>query len=403
MRRVRLCQHTKDDGKLCGSPAMRRKNYCYFHLEAVRRRRRLALMARTRRLLAEAKLVIIDLTNPYFSGIIRYMEAPRTLQQAIQYFADEQVCIDAVASLRWPDGPECPHCFVKEPYYLAAQKRWKCRSCRKQFSVKVKSIFEDSPVSLCKWLPALWLLVNAKNGVSSYELHRALGVSQKTAWFMLHRLRLVMKRRDLAFKLGGNDAGPVEVDETFVGGRVQNMHKSKRVKLQRIRGQQLETNHLNKTIVMGMLDRELRQVRAMVIPNTKRETLQNQILGEIKYGSTVFTDEHVGYDKLRDKYVHEIVTHTEEYVRGQVHTNGIENFWSLFKRMVRGTYVAVEPFHLDRYLDEQIFRFENRATKDNPLNDADRFVLALAQVANRRLTFAELTGKSGSQTEAEPF
>jgi transposase-like protein len=325
------------------------------------------------------------------------MEIPKTLLKAIQYFTDEQVCIDAVASMRWPNGPECPHCHAKEPYYLATQKRWKCRSCRKQFSVKAGTIFEDSPISLCKWLPALWMLVNDKNGVSSYELHRSLGVSQKTAWFMLHRLRLVMKHRDLAFKLGGNDAGPVEVDETFVGGRVQNMHKSKRIKLQQIRGQQLETTHLNKTIVMGMLDRDLRQVRAKVIPNVKRETLQSEVLKEIKYGSKVFTDEHVGYDNLRDKYVHEVVTHTDEYVRGQVHTNGIENFWSLLKRTLRGTYVAVEPFHLERYVDEQIFRFNNRSTKDNPLNDSDRFIAALAQVANRRLTFKELTGKTGSE------
>ena len=331
------------------------------------------------------------------------METPKTLLQAIQLFTDEQVCVDAVAAMRWPDGPLCPYCMGedrKNPYYLATQKRWKCRSCRRQFSVKVGTIFEDSPIPLQKWLPALWMLVNDKNGISSYELHRALGLSQKSAWFVLHRLRLVMKRRDLTFKFGGNGAGPVEVDETFVGGRVQNMHKSKRVRLQRIRGQQLETNHLNKTIVMGMLDRELRQVRAMVIPNTKRETLQHEILNEIQHGSTVFTDEHSGYNNLRDKYVHEIVTHTDHYVRGQVHTNGIENFWSLLKRTLRGTYVAVEPFHLERYVDEQIFRFNNRATKDNPLTDADRFVAALAQVANRRLTFKELTGKTGSEANA---
>ena len=173
------------------------------------------------------------------------------------------------------------------------------------------------------------------------------------------------------------------------------MHKSKRVKLQQIRGEQNETNYLNKTIVMGMLDRELRQVRARVIPNVKRETLQAEVLKEIKYGSKVFTDEHVGYDKLKFKYVHEVVTHTDEYVRGQVHTNGIENFWSLLKRTLRGTYVAVEPFHLERYVDEQIFRFNNRATKDNLLNDADRFVFALSKIVGKRLTYAELTGKEG--------
>ena len=146
------------------------------------------------------------------------METPKTLQQAIQLFTDEQVCIDAVAAMRWHDGPECPHCHAKEPYYLATQKRWKCRSCRSQFSVKVGTIFEDSPIPLQKWLPALWMLVNDKNGVSSYELHRALGISQKSAWFVLHRLRMVLKQNS-GFQLGGHDAGPVEVDETFVGGQ----------------------------------------------------------------------------------------------------------------------------------------------------------------------------------------
>ena len=299
--------------------------------------------------------------------------------------------------MRWPDGPVCPHCQSKEHYYLATQKRWKCKACRKQFSVKVGTIFEDSPIPLQKWLPALWLLVSAKNGVSSYEIHRALGITQKSAWFVLHRLRLALKRKDFAFKLGGPDAGPVEVDETFVGGKKQNMHKDKKVRYEARGGAS------GKTIVMGLLDRDLRQVRAKVVPDVKRETLQAEVLREVKHGSKVFTDGWVGYDLLHNRFVHEFVDHAERYVDGQVHTNGIENFWSLLKRTLRGTYVAVEPFHMERYLDEQIFRFNNRATKDNPLTDADRFVLALSQVSNRRLTFKELTGKSGSQATAEPF
>ena len=322
------------------------------------------------------------------------MKQPKTLLEAVQYFTDEQTCIDAVASMRWPDGVDCVFCHAKEPYYLATQKRWKCRSCRKQFSVKVKSIFEDSPIPLQKWLPALWMLVNDKNGISSYELHKAIGVTQKSAWFMLHRLRLALKGGGFGqhFKLGG-DGGPVEVDETFVGGKAKNMHRD-RAK----RYGQTGTNK-GKTVVMGLLDRDLRQVRAMVIPNVKRETLQTEVLREVKHGSKVYTDEHVGYDLLHQRFVHEFVKHTERYVDGQVHTNGIENFWSLLKRTLSGTYVAVEPFHLERYVDEQIFRFNNRATKDNPLNDSDRFVAALAQVANKRLTYAELTGKTG---EARP-
>jgi transposase-like protein len=320
------------------------------------------------------------------------METPKSLQQTIQYFTDEQVCIDAVAAMRWHDGPVCPHCEAKEPYYLATQKRWKCRSCRKQFSVKVGTIFEDSPISLCKWLPALWMLVNDKNGISSYELHRALAISQKSAWFVLHRLRLVLKQNP-GFQFGG----PVEVDETFVGGRIANMHKSKKARMTKIKGQQLKGDHMNKTIVMGMLDRDLRQVRAKVVPNVRRDTLQNEILREVKPGSVVYTDEWIGYNALRQQFVHDVVNHVEGYVEGKVHTNGIENFWALLKRTLKGTYVAVEPFHLDRYVDEQIFRFNNRATKENPLNDSDRFIAALAQVAGKRLTFKELTGKNGSQ------
>ena len=142
------------------------------------------------------------------------MDTPKTLQSAIKHYSDEQVCIDAVAKMRWPDGPQCPACLAKEPYYLKTQKRFKCRECRRQFSVKLGSIFEDSPIPLQKWLPAMWMLSNCKNGVSSWEIHRALGVTQKTAWFMLHRVRLVMKD-DRTHKFGFG--GPVESDETFIG------------------------------------------------------------------------------------------------------------------------------------------------------------------------------------------
>jgi transposase-like protein len=312
------------------------------------------------------------------------MDSPKTLLEAIHFFQDEQVCIDAVAAMRWLDGPVCPECETPNPYYLKTQKRWKCRECRVQFSVKRGTIFEDSPISLSKWLPALWLLCNSKNGVSSWELHRSLGVTQKTAWFMLQRLRLVLKDRHSS-KMGG---GPIEIDETFVGGNLKNMHNDKKRRYQRRGG-----SH-GKAIVMGLLDRDARKVRASVIPDVSRGVLVVEVLKNVEHNSTIYTDGATGYDGLKDhRFIHETVTHIEEYVRGQVHTQGIENFWSLLKRGLKGTYVAVEPFHLDRYIDEQVFRYNNRATKDNPLNDADRFALALSQVANKRLTYAELTGK----------
>jgi transposase-like protein len=329
------------------------------------------------------------------------METPQTLQQAIQYFSDEQVCIDAVAAMRWPEGPHCPDCWTpggdlgRNPYYLKTQKRWKCRDCRRQFSVKVATIFEDSPISLQKWLPALWMLVSCKNGISSYEIHRGLGVSQKTAWFMLHRLRLALKTEAFAFKMGGKDSGGVEVDETFVGGKLKNMHRDRRARFASEQGH--TGGATGKAIVQGMLDRDQRKVRASVVPNVKRDTLQTEVLNNVKYGSKIYSDDAVPYDGLKKKYIHEVVNHAEEYVRGQVHTNGLENFWSLLKRNLKGTYVAVEPFHLERYVDEQVFRFNNRATKDNPLKDSDRFLLALSQVANKRLTFAEVTGKDDAR------
>ena len=318
------------------------------------------------------------------------MDSPKTLQQAIQYFSDEQTCIDAVAMMRWLDGPRCPDCIgdaAKNPYYLKTQKRWKCRNCRRQFSVKVGTIFEDSPIPLQKWLPALWMLTSCKNGVSSWEIHRALGVSQKTAWFMLHRLRLAMKSPDMGTKLGSNDGGVVEVDETFVGGLVKNMHKDRKLRAIQKGG---VGPHGNKTIVQGILDRDARQVRATIIPNVKRETLQTQILDNVKFGSTVCTDEWVGYDGVRNRFVHEVINHANSYVNGRIHTNGIENFWSLLKRGLKGTYVAVEPFHLDRYIDEQAFRYNNR---HKPMKDGDRFEKAMSHVFGKRLTYAELTGK----------
>lgn len=320
---------------------------------------------------------------------------PTTLQQAIIHFADPDNCVKFLVARRWPDGVvKCPRCGSDRVAYVPSRRVWQCKSRHEkcQFSIKVGTIFEDSAISLDKWLLAMWLVANCKNGVSSWEVHRDLGVTQKTAWFMLHRIRLALGDVPES-KMGGN--GPVEVDETFIGPNPQKMHADKR----QARYKALSARP--KTLVMGMLDRESRQVRASVVPDVRRETLQNAILEQIEKGSTVYTDSAVGYDNLAARaYIHGTVNHVEQSVNGQIHTQGIENFWSLLKRGLRGTYVAVEPFHLDRYIGEQVLRFNNRATKDNPLSDADRFTLAVSQIVGKRLTYAELTGKEFKKPEA---
>jgi len=315
------------------------------------------------------------------------MEKPKTLQQAIRYFSDEQVCIDTVAALRWPKGPICPKCEGKDHYYLASQRRWKCKACARQFSVKVGTIFEDSALPLDKWLCALWMLVNCKNGVSSYEIHRALGITQKSAWFVLHRLRLALQRSSL-IKLGGKGK-EVEVDESFIGGKARNMHRN--VHRRRI----VQGGPHDKTIVMGILERG-GEVRAQVLPHRRKPLIQKEVRNHVAADSALMTDKLQSYDGLIRDYCHYVIDHAEAYVDGKVHTNGLENFWSLLKRGLKGTYISVEPFHLFRYLDEQTWRYNNRATKDNPMNDGDRFQLALSQIAGKRLTFAEVTGKVGA-------
>jgi transposase-like protein len=318
------------------------------------------------------------------------MNELKTLTDAIRYFSDEQVCIDTVAAMRFPDGPQCPACLSPEPrqHWLKTQRRWQCRECGKQYSVKVNTIFEDSPIKLDKWLTAMWLLANCKNGISSYEVAKDIGVTQKSAWFMLQRIRLAMKNKSV-LKLG-YQGGPVEMDETFVGGKLKNMHKNKKPKGTGFSG--IAQGASAKTIVVGMVERGGR-VRAEVVMERTHAVLRAVANKHIHPGATLMTDEWGGY-KGTD-FTHQIVNHAVEYVRGNVHTQGIENFWALLKSGLNGTYISVEPFHLDRYVDEQAFRYNNRATKDNPLTDADRFALVLSQVSGKRLTYAELTGKVG--------
>jgi transposase-like protein len=324
---------------------------------------------------------------------------PQTLQEAIQHFSNFDNCREFMISIRWADGiVRCPNCGSEKVTYLAKARVYRCYGdhARLKFSLKVGTIFEDSPIPLEKWLPAVWMLVNCRNGVSSWELHRSLGITQKSAWFMLHRIRLAVQTGTFQ-KLGGNGK-EIEADEAFFGGKAVNMHEHRRVALRQARNACLsgDTRMIGKAAVMGILDRDARKIRTTVIPAINRETLQGEILKHVEFGSKIFTDEARPYRGLPSDYIHDFVNHLEKYVNGRVHTNGLENFWSLSKRTIRGTYVAVEPFHLFRYLDEQVFRFEHR--KDavgNTLTDAQRFKAAMSQVTGKRLTFKEVTGKVG--------
>lgn len=302
---------------------------------------------------------------------------PKTLQEAIKYFADLDTCTTIMAQLRWPEGVTCPVCKGTAVSYVSTRRYWKCKNkeCKKHFSVKVGTVMEDSPIGLDKWLTAMWLIANAKNGISSYEVGRALGIQQRSAWFLLHRIRLAMQSGTFE-KLSGQ----VEVDETYIGGLSRNMHRDKRSKLG-------GTGGSGKVAVMGLLERN-GKVRAKVIGNNKRETLHGEVRAHVAEGAHLFTDSWVSYNGLDADYIHQVINHAEKYVDGQIHTNGIENFWSLLKRGIKGTYVSVEPFHLFRYLDEQAFRFNERKGKD-----ADRFLEVARNVTGKRLTYTELTGK----------
>ena len=300
---------------------------------------------------------------------------PTNLLEAIRYFADVDVATEFVAKLRWPDGPMCPACGSGEHYYLKSRRLWKCKECSKQYTVKLGTIFGDSPLGLDKWLPAVWLVANSKNGISSHELGRALGITQKSAWFMVHRIRLAMQTGTFD-KLDGE----VEADETYVGGRAKNMHA--KVREQKITGR----GQVGKTIVMGMRQRD-GEARTQIVPNTQGRTLAGEVERNVEPGSAVYTDEHSAYRGLRDLgYDHATVDHMERYVDGRVHTNGLENFWSLLKRGLHGTYVSVEPKHLFRYLDERVFTYNERER-----GDYGRFEAVLRAAIGRRLTWAELT------------
>jgi transposase-like protein len=309
---------------------------------------------------------------------------PKTLQEAILYFADFENCKKFMVELRWPDGiVRCPQCGSDNVSYLEKARVWKCyaKHPRAKFSLKTGTIFEDSPLPLDKWVTAVWLIVDCKNGISSYEVGRDLGVSQKSAWHMMHRIRFALHG-----ELSGKFSGEVEADETFIGGKARNMHVAQRKR--RITG----TGGKDKTAVMGILERG-GKVRTIVVPNRKKSALQTEVRKHVEAGAALYTDALLSYEGLEGDYAHQVIDHAVKYVNGKVHTNGLENFWCLLKRGINGTYVSVEPFHLFRYLDEQAYRYNNRATPDNPMNDFDRFRMAMSQIVGKRLTWNQLTGK----------
>lgn len=317
-------------------------------------------------------------------------KTPRTLMEAVRFFADEDRTFETAVALRWPDGVHCPTCGRVDVRFIATRKMWECREKheRRQFSVKKGTIFEDSALPLDKWFVAIWAIANCKNGISSYELARAIGITQKSAWHMLHRIRLAMDAGSI-----DKFDGTVESDETYIGGLSKNMHASKR------KTRITRDNAGDKTAVMGLLQRTdgtiPSRVRARVIRDANAKTLQAGVRQGVEPGTRLMTDSHMAYRGLGKEYVHEFVNHAVEYVRGHVHTNGLENFWSLLKRTVKGTYVSVDPLHLNRYLGEQAFRFNER--KDD---DYGRFARVVSSIIGKRLTYRELTNHDLSPAAA---
>jgi len=311
------------------------------------------------------------------------IEFPSTLHEAIKYFSDGDRAFEYMKCVRWPTGKvTCPRCGSEKVSFISTRKLWTCSECKtkKQFTIKVGTILEDSALPYEKWICAFWLIANAKNGISSYEIGRSLGVTQRTGWFMLQRIRLAMQNGTIV-KLGGE----VEADESFIGGRSRFMHKARKKK---------QTGWKGMTPVQGLLERSTTgkhsKVKLKVLKTTRKHEVQKNVREYVLKGSEVYTDSLRSYQGLNDEYVHGVIDHAVKYADGKVHTNGLENFWSLLKRTIKGTYVSVEPFHLFRYLDEQAFRFNER--KDT---DAGRFAKAISGIVGKSLTFAKLTGKEG--------
>lgn len=337
-------------------------------------------------------VVIIYLTGEVHRRIVGFMSNPRTLAEAIKFFADPANCREYMVARRWPNGVTCPQCGSKTVYFDTSRNGWECktRHPKRKFTLKTGTIFEDSALGLDKWLPAAWMIANMRNGVSSHELARSLGVTQKTAWFMLHRIRLAMQ--SIA---GGTLSGDVEVDETYIGGKARFMHKDRR---KRMLGKKTG-GAVGKVAVQGLLSRHGKDgqstMKTIVVKSNRWDDLQPNVYANVEQGTTVYTDALPSY-RFLNGYVHNVIDHAEKYVDGQIHTNGCENFWSLLKRGLKGTYVSVQPFHLFRYLDEQTFRFNNR----RDMKDADRFSEVVSSIVGRRLDYATLIAREPRLAES---
>ena len=264
------------------------------------------------------------------------MDAPNTLQEAIVYFSDPDRAFEYAKKFRWPDGNVvCPRCGKAKHSFIKTRRVWFCYECKKQFSLKLGTVFEDSALGLDKWMTGYWMLVNCKNGISSMELHRTLGITQKAAWFMLQRLRLALQDDFFGKRLGSGPNSEVEVDETFIGGKARNMHKARRDKMTGSVDQ-------DKAVVVGFMERG-GKVRTTVVTERRKRNMQPLVRANVEAGIALYTDSLKSYIGLDENYQHEVIDHAVEYVRGRVHTNTLENFWSLVKRALHGTYVSVEP------------------------------------------------------------
>ncbi len=306
---------------------------------------------------------------------------PKTMLEAVRQFADSQRAHDFFVTMRWPSGVACPlDCGSVRVAYMPKRRRWYCNDCKGQFTAKVGTIFEDSPIGFDKWLPAFWLLASNRNGISSCEVARALCVTQKTAWFMLQRIREAM--RDETFE---KLAGPVEADETYIGGLYRNMSIARRVRLEKSRSR-------GKVAVMGIVERNKRdrkgKIRAFVLPYVSAKTVQGGVRKHVEEGAQLHTDGLAAYKGLWTDYDHKTIDHALEYVHENVHTNSIEAFWSVFKRTIKGTYIAPRKQDFQRYVEEQVFRFNERENTDGP-----RFIKATKGAEGKRLTYKTLTAK----------